>query len=342
MSTSGTVGWGIAGASDIAARFIVPALRRLPGATVVAVASRSAERAARFAADNTIPRWHTSIAEMAADPEIDAVYVGSDNRLHAEQTLAVAAAGKAVLCEKPLALTMADAQAMVDACRAAGVILGTNHHLRGAATVRAIRDAVASGRIGRPLAVRLAHATYLPEHLQGWRVREPEAGGGPLNDMGTHDFDALRFILDDEVVEITALLAEQGMTAPGIEDEVMGVLRFGRGALASFHAGYNLRFATSSLEVYGSEAIVIGRGILAGAGGGDVMIRDAHGDHAVEIDASMNPYEASLRAFDDAVLEGGRPYATGEDGLRSLILAMAARESARTRRTVGVAVAAGV
>jgi 1,5-anhydro-D-fructose reductase (1,5-anhydro-D-mannitol-forming) len=335
MSAAGrSLGWGMAGASDIAARYMLPAIRRRPDCHVVAVSSRSTERAAQFAAANSISKWYGSVAELAADPAVDVVYVGSDNRLHREQTLIVAAEGKAILCEKPLALTVGDALEMVSACRAAGVKLGVNHHLRGAATVRAIHDLIAAGRIGRPLAIRLAHAAYLPEHLQTWRVRDPEAGGGPLNDMGTHDFDVLRFILRDEVVDVTAMTAEQGMTVAGIEDEVMGVLRFAGGAMASFHAAYNLRFTASALEIYGTEAAVIGRGILVGSGGGEVMLRDSTGEHPIKVEEGMNPYEGTVQAFTDAVINGGSPPATGEDGVRSLAIAVAARESARSGRSV--------
>jgi 1,5-anhydro-D-fructose reductase (1,5-anhydro-D-mannitol-forming) len=334
MSAGRSLGWGIAGASDIAARYMVPAIRRRPDAQVVAVASRSPERAAQFAAANSISKWYGSVAELAADPAVDVVYIGSDNRLHREQTLVAAAAGKAVLCEKPLALTLADALEMVAACREAGVTLGVNHHLRGAATVKAVRDVVAAGRIGRPLAIRLAHAAYLPERLQTWRVRDPHAGGGPLNDMGTHDFDVLRFILGDEVVDVTAMTAEQGMTAAGIEDEVMGVLRFASGAIASFHAAYNLRFTASALEIYGTEGAVFGRGILVGSGGGEVVLRDSTGEHPIEVEEGMNPYEGTVRAFGEAVIKGGSPPATGEDGVRSLAIAAAARESARSGRTM--------
>jgi 1,5-anhydro-D-fructose reductase (1,5-anhydro-D-mannitol-forming) len=335
MSAAGrSLGWGIAGASDIAARYIVPAIRRRPDAHVVAVASRSPQRGEQFAASNSIEKCYGSVAELAADPAVDVVYVGSDNRLHREQTLAAAAAGKPVLCEKPLALTVDDALEMVATCRAAGVMLGVNHHLRSATTVRAVRDLVAAGRIGRPLAIRLAHAAYLPEHLQTWRVRDPLAGGGPLNDMGTHDFDVLRFILGDEVVEVTAMTAEQGMTAAGIEDEVMGVLRFAGGAIASFHAAYNVRFTASALEIYGSEGAVIGRGILVGSGGGEVVLRDSTGEHPIHLEVGVNPYEGAIRAFSDAVVNGGSPPASGEDGLRSLAIAAAARESARTGHRV--------
>ena len=95
----------------------------------------------------------------------------------AREWMAIAAlqAGKHVLCEKPLALTVAGARSMVAACAAAGVVLGTNHHLRNAAAHRTMRDLVAEGAVGRPLAARVFHAVFLPPHLQGWRVDRPTA-----------------------------------------------------------------------------------------------------------------------------------------------------------------------
>ena len=110
-----------------------------------------------------------------------------------------------MLCEKPLALTLADARAIVHACRARGVTLGTNHHLRNAATHRAMREAILAGRIGRPLFARVFHAVYLPPHLQGWRIDKPEAGGGVILDITVHDADTLRFVLDSEPVAVSAM-----------------------------------------------------------------------------------------------------------------------------------------
>ena len=132
--------------------------------------SSDAARGRAYAAENGIARSYDSVEALLADPAVEIVYISTTNELHKAQTLAAAAAGKHVLCEKPLALTLADAREMVAACRAAGVVMGTNHHLRNAATHRAMRDAIKAGRIGRPLFARVFHAVYLPPHLQGWRI----------------------------------------------------------------------------------------------------------------------------------------------------------------------------
>ena len=156
--------WGLIGASDIAETRMVPAMRRL-GHDVVAVASASVDRATAFANRNGI-RASGLVADVVARDDIDAVYVSSTNEHHRAQTELAAAAGKHVLCEKPLALSVEDGRAMVEACERAGVTLATNHHLPGAGTHRTIRSLVAGGAVGRVLAVRVFHAVMLPERLQ--------------------------------------------------------------------------------------------------------------------------------------------------------------------------------
>ena len=101
-------------------------------------------------------------------------------------------------------------------------MLATNHHLRNAATHRKIRDLIRGGAIGSPLFARVFHAVHLPASLQGWRIDRPEAGGGVILDITVHDADTLRFVLDDEAEEVTALTASQGMGKQGLEDAVMG------------------------------------------------------------------------------------------------------------------------
>jgi 1,5-anhydro-D-fructose reductase (1,5-anhydro-D-mannitol-forming) len=332
--TARPIGWGLVGASDIAGRHMVAAIRSQADSEVVAVASRSEQRAAEFATRNAIPHHYASPAGLLADPAVDAVYVSSDNRLHHEHVLACAAAGKPVLCEKPLALSVAAAAEMVAACEAAGVVLGTNHHLRSAPALQAMRRCVREGAVGEVLAARITHVTRLPEHLHRWRITEPEAGGGPLNDMGTHDFDALRFVLDDKVIEVTGMTANQDFARAGIEDQAMAILLFAGGAMATFHAAYNVGFGGSAFDVHGSAGSLLGRGVLSAAGGGTLWLRDATGEREVEHDAEKNAYEGAVAAFNAAVRGSGQPAATGVDGLRALAIASAVRESARRRRPV--------
>ena len=184
-----TLRWGLVGASNIAATRIVSAMRNL-GHEVPAVQDPSPDHVRAYVAANEIPEAITDLSALLAEREVDAVYISTINELHHGPTMAAAAAGKHVLCEKPLALSVADAWEMVAACEAADVVLATNHHLPAAGTHRAMKELVAGGVVGRPLAVRVFHAVRLPD--QGWSAAAEDAVVSALRYEGevlvqTHD-----------------------------------------------------------------------------------------------------------------------------------------------------------
>jgi 1,5-anhydro-D-fructose reductase (1,5-anhydro-D-mannitol-forming) len=327
--------WGLIGASTIASEHMIGAMRA-NGGDVVAVLSSDASRGQRYAETHGIPRSTTDLAALAEAPDIDAVYISTTNELHRDQVFAAAAAGKHVMCEKPLALTLADAQAMVAECKRHGVVMGTNHHLRNAATHRAMRNAILEGRIGKPLFARVFHAVYLPPHLQGWRIRTPGAGGGVILDITVHDADTLRFVLGDEPESVTAMVSCAGMGEAGLEDGVMGVVRFAGGVLAQFHDAFTTRYATTGFEVHGEEGSLVATDCMTQQPKGEVALRTAAG--AVPLSLSHEElYVRSIRLFQSATAGAGAPAATGEDGVRSLALALATIEAAKAGRETSVA-----
>jgi 1,5-anhydro-D-fructose reductase (1,5-anhydro-D-mannitol-forming) len=317
---------------------MIGAMRR-NGGEVVAVMSADAARARAFAAAHGIARAGTELEALVADPGVDAVYISTTNELHRDQLFAAARAGKHVLCEKPLALTLPDARAMVAACAERRVVMGTNHHLRNAATHRAMREAIKRGRIGKPLFARVFHAVYLPPNLQGWRIEKPQAGGGAVLDITVHDADTLRFVLDVEPQSVTAMTSRGGMGREGVEDGVMGVIRFSNGLLAQFHDAFTTRYATTGFEVHGEEGSLIGRDCMTQAPKGEVLLRSAAGEENLPI-AHEDLYERSVRLFQDAVAGHGAPAASGEDGVRSLAVALATLEAARSAREATIDVGA--
>ena len=320
--------WGLVGASTIAAEHMIDAFRA-NGGDVVAVMSSDAGRATQYAAKHGIGKATTDLGALVEDKDVDAVYVSTTNELHRDQVFAAAAAGKHVLCEKPLALTLPDARAMVAECRKRGVVMGTNHHLRNAATHRAMRDAIKAGRIGKPLFARVFHAVYLPPHLQGWRIEKPNAGGGVIFDITVHDADTLRFVLDDEPQSVTAMTSNGGMSQPGLEDGVMGVIRFSSGLLAQFHDAFTTKYATTGFEVHGDKGSLIARDCMTQAPKGDVLLRSAAGEEALKLDHEQL-YVRSVRLFQSAVKGRGAPSATGEDGIKSLSVALSTLEAGRS------------
>jgi 1,5-anhydro-D-fructose reductase (1,5-anhydro-D-mannitol-forming) len=336
MSEAKRIGWGLIGASNIARSYMIRAINTQPNSMVMAIASSDPARAVTFARDHGIAAAHDSIDALLADPGVDAVYISTTNEHHKQQAIAAAKAGKHVLCEKPLALTVDDAREIVSACAAAGVTLGTNHHLRNAVSHRAMKALIADGAIGVPLAARVFHAVFLPPSLQGWRVKNPAAGGGVILDITVHDADTLRFTLGAEPVEATALTASQGMASEGLADAVMGVLRFDNGVLAQFHDAFTIRHAKTGIEYHGTDGSIVATDVMTQDPKGNIVLRRGDAEEMIDPGPSEDLYVTSVRAFNAAMLGAGAPAATGHDGVRSLATALAVAESAGTGRTVAI------
>jgi 1,5-anhydro-D-fructose reductase (1,5-anhydro-D-mannitol-forming) len=325
--------WGLIGASTIASEHVIGAIRA-EGHEIAGVVSGDAARGADYAARHGIASSTTDLDLLLAAPDIDAVYISTTNDKHHPQAMAAIAAGKHVLCEKPLAMTTAQAAEMVRAAAAAGVVFATNHHLRGAGAHLAIRGLIAEGRIGRVLSVRVFHAVHLPPHLQGWRINDAGAGGGVIPDITVHDADTVRFQLGEDPVEVVAMAGASGM-GEGVEDSVMSVWSMPSGAMVQAHESFTHRFAGSGVEVHGTEGSIFGRGIMTQKPVGEVELVDASGRHAVDFERH-DLYGRTIARFAEAVQGHGRPSADGVDGVKSLSVALAVREAARTGRAVRV------
>lgn len=322
-----TVRWGLIGATIIGREWMIDAIREA-GGDIVAVMSTDAARGRAYADEFGIPISVTSLPDLFATG-IDAVYISTTNERHRAETIAAAEAGIHVLCEKPLAMSLADARDMVKACEAAGVVMATNHQIRNAASNRVIRERLRAGAIGRPLSATVVHAGYLPEHLHGWRLKSADAGAGAILDLTVHDADLLRFILDDEPEAITTLSQNGGLAAEGIEDAALSLIRFRSGLLANLFAGFTTKYAETRVEVHGTEGSLFARDCMSQVPGGAVVLRNAAGETPIELD-HQNLYTRAVRAFHDAIEGKGEPTATGRDGLISLAVALASLESAKT------------
>ena len=324
-----SIGWGLIGASTIASEHMIGAIRAQAGHEVVAVGSSNPERGRKFAAQHEIDASYDSVGALLADPRVAVVYISTTNELHRDQVLAAAKAGKHVLCEKPLALSIDDALQMAAACKAAGVVMATNHHLRNAATHRRIRELIQAGVIGKPLFARVFHAVYLPPHLQGWRLDKPQAGGGVILDITVHDVDTLRFLLDAEPIEAVGMTQSASLAKEGLEDGVMSVLRFDNGVLAQLHDAFTVKYGGNGIEVHGEAGSIVGRNVMTQRGVGELLLRNADGEQAVAVD-HVNLYERGVAAFCAAMRGEGQPAATAEDGIRSLNAALAVVQACRT------------
>ena len=329
------LGWGVVGTGWMTQTHMVGAINSAPSSHVVAVHSSSAARAEQFAADHAIPAAYSDIDALVADPAVDVVFISTTNELHKPQTLAAAAAGKHVLCEKPLAVTIDDARAMVSACAEARVVLGTNHYRRLKTTIQTIRNLIEAGRIGVPILAQVTSTGYLNESQQSWRLSSPGSGGGVVLDITVHDVDVLRYLLDDEIDEVTAVTAHSGLMRGPLEDVAVTTLRFRRGVVATSTVSFCTPGAIGALEIMGSEGTILARDVVGDKPGGEVYLRRRGDDlEQIEIGPEVEHYTATVERFNQAVRGLGRPAVSGEDGLRSLAVALAALQSAKEGRSV--------
>jgi UDP-N-acetylglucosamine 3-dehydrogenase len=306
-------------------------------ARVVAVADLSADLTAAAAA-KTGARIYPGWTELLSDPDVEAVDVSLPHDLHLAVTTAALEAGRHVLVEKPMGLTVGECDRMIDSARRADRVLAVSHNQVFFAPHVAAVDLVRSGAIGRPTMVRLRLG--VGGRYPGWRLDPAKAGGGLLYDAGVHRFYMAREIMGEPV----AVAAQTDVALPGLESEGTGVvlLDFGEGRFGVIDANYlnPPRTFDDRIEVAGDAGLVALAGCEAAFEGftSDPPLRVwAEGGWSVVDTPAMDwsgSVQAAVRDFVDAVLDGRRPKVAGEDGRAVVAMIQAAYESARTGRRV--------
>jgi predicted dehydrogenase len=343
MSAPPEIGIAIVG-TGVVARYHAQAIAAAPGARLVATCRSDAARAAAATAEFGVP-CETRYDALLARRDVDAVCICTPSGAHAAQAIAAARAGKHVLVEKPMALTLPDADAMIEACRTADVRLGVALQRRTEPAYQAVRGAIAGGSLGRPV-LGLAAIPYFRTaayyQSAAWRGTWAEDGGGALMNQGIHIADLLLWFMGDveEAQARTATLVH----SIEVEDDLSASLRFKSGALGAIVAttaaapGFPHR-----VEVYGTRG-----GVQLEA---EAVVR-WEGEAAPAVEASLRPGTATAGAgssptglaptgharivadFVLSVREGRPPLVPGEEGRRSLALVLAIYEAARTGRPV--------
>lgn len=332
MTSPEQLGWGLVGLGRIAKREIAPAIGSAANSSLVGVVSRDSARAAEFARDHGARHAYDDYDALLGNADVDAVYIATPNALHVDQVLAAAKAGKHVLCDKPLALTVPDAERVISACADAGVRLGVTFQSRNYEGMADVRRLVADGSIGRVVLAQVEMSAGRTL-LGGWRTDPSLAGVGSMNNIGVHGYDLLRYLLDAEVVEATALLdAEPGFE---LETTALALLRFANGALAYVNANQSTPHHQPDVVLYGTEGRVVGRNVSRPNLDGTFTVTTEKGETRREV-STAGGYEATVATFADAVLAGREPSPSGQDGLRSVALTDALSRSAREGRTVAL------
>ncbi|MDZ4763090.1 MAG: Gfo/Idh/MocA family oxidoreductase [Chloroflexota bacterium] len=219
--------WGILSTGSIAGIFAT-GLKELPDAEIVAVGSRSQDSADAFGARFNIPRRYASYEDLANDPEVDAIYIGTPHPMHKDSALLCLNAGKAVLCEKPFMLNAGETRTVIQTARERGVFLMEAMWTRFIPATTKVRELIASGAIGdvRLMTVDFGfRATFDPKH----RLFAPELGGGSLLDIGVYDLALASLVFGRAPIHVVAD-ADKGAT--GVDEQMAAILRYDDGALA--------------------------------------------------------------------------------------------------------------
>lgn len=309
-------------------------LTRMPGVDLVVIADEDADRG-RAAADQFGAEWVADYRDALARDDIDCVVICSENVRHKELTIAAAEAGKHVLCEKPLATTVEDAQAMIDACNQHGVKLQTAFPVRFNAAIVGLRDAIKAGAIGQPLVISARNPGTCPN---SWFVAPALSGGGAVIDHTVHVVDVLRWMFDAEITEVYAEIDTRMHDIP-VDDTGLLMMKMSNGMPVSLDTSWS---RPANWPIWGGVTIdVIGEtGVLfANAYNNNYEIAEDRGPSYAwqSVEATGDP--EMVAAFIDAVRNDTEPLVTGEDGLRALQVALCAYESARKKAPVQVVTA---
>ncbi|CAL9332652.1 1,5-anhydro-D-fructose reductase [Streptomyces sp. enrichment culture] len=319
--------WAIAGCGWVARDHFLPGLLAAAGGRaggalprLVAVTDADPAAAARLAARAPGARTAADLAALLAVHRPDAVYVATPNHAHRPAATAAAAAGAAVLCEKPLAADLADAERLVDACHRAGVLAATAYDQRFHPAHRAVREVVASGALGTVTAVRVTYCCWLPpawtpdgRPYDNWRADPARAGGGAALDLAPHGLDLVGVLLGgDDVVELTALVQHRVHPYP-VDDGAVLAGRTGGGVLVCLHVAYNTPDALPRrrLEVVGTLGQLTAVDTLGQDAGGGLWFTGTHAARRVPVpfDTGTSPFAAQVREFSAAAVavRAGRP-----------------------------------
>ncbi len=246
--------FGILGYGLHAQYRLLPSFARCEASEFAGLYRRDPAKAAESAKQAGVPAF-ASAAALCASPEIDAVFITSPDAVHLEDAEIAFAHGKAVLCEKPLTATTAQAEAMLAAASKAGVLFGVAHHYRWARSVNEMRTRIAAGEIGE---VRTAHAefNYAAQNSRRTWITDPTlAAGGPIGDVGVHCIDTLRYMLGADVQSVATLATQDERSGP-VEASANLQLEMTANIIASVSVSARAAYRTV-LEVVGSEGTLL-------------------------------------------------------------------------------------
>ena len=322
-----TIRWGMIGCGEVTEVKSGPGFAKADRSALVAVMRRNGELARDYAQRHGVPRWYDDGAKLIADPEVDAIYVATPPNAHKEYTIAAAAAGKPVYVEKPMALNAGECDAMIAACRAAGVPLFVAYYRRALPRFLKVKELIDTGAIGDVRAVTITlYRQYEPPStaaapglapssaaLLPWRINPAISGGGLFVDLASHTFDLLDFLLGP-IARVTGGAGNQAGLYDA-EDIVHGAFEFASGVRGTGIWSFNAFGDVDRTEIVGSR----GRVSFATFDNLPVLLDTAAGAQAFDIPHPAHVHQPLIQTIVDELTGHGAAScpSTGESGVRA-------------------------
>ena len=309
--------WGVIGCGGIADRRTLPGMMLSDIVEVVAVMDAN-----KAAAENCKEKYGAKYAfekyeDVLALDEVEAVYIASPVFFHKEQAIAAAKAKKHILLEKPVAMTVEDAEEIKKVCIENNVKISIGFLMRFHGYHQKIREIIAEGKIGEIVSMRGQFTCWYPDIEGAWRQKKATAGGGALVDMGIHVIDLMHYLTGLKAVEVAAFNQTQTFNYE-VDDSSNLIMKMDNGSVAYVDSNFNIPDAASvaKLEIYGTKGSIVASGTLAQAEVGSVNILIS--DDSLEYDASQARDELVPLSLEGVEL--GNMYTKEVDGLSLAVL----------------------
>ena len=344
------INWGVIGAGGIARRRTIPeGIIPAENSKLIAVMDADKKITEEVAKEYNVKAYFRE-KDLIRDKDIDAVYIATPVYLHAKQTIVALEAGKNVLCEKPMALTVKDCEKMIKTAEKYKKKLGIGYFMRFHAFHQRFKEMVKNGDLGKIVLLRGQLSCWYPKMEGAWRQNPKLGGGGSLIDMGNHCLDTLEYILDSRVKELSCFTASLVQDYPA-EDSALLSVKFANGALGMVDAFFSIPDNSSKnrLEIYGSRGSILAEGTIGQLPTGKAtayLEKETKGyaaeqkreeSTAEEIKPSLiNGYQREIEAIAEAIEKDSEPPISGEDGLWSQKAVLAAYKSAKTGKRIKI------
>ena len=323
--------WGILGFGLHAVRRLMPGFALAHHSRVTGLFRRDMETARASAAQYNIAHAFDSAAELCRSAEVDAVFVATPNCSHLKDVLLAIESGKPVLCEKPMGMNAGECRQMVEAARQAKLLLGVAQVFRFERSTASLRERVALGQVGRPVFARAEFSYAARTHPRKWLTDAKIAGGGPIADVGVHCVDALRYILRDEVVRVTA----SGMSdqdSGEVEAAAVLSLEFARGTLGSVLVSTRAEYRTP-LEIVGETGVLRAEDAFSVERPIELEFRRGGSVVEKEMVSNADAYAGQVDMFSAAIEGRGEFTVPGEEGWQNQEVLDAAYRSLKSGKS---------